>query len=145
MKMKIKRIFLLSLIVLTASAASGCEKRLGAVKEFQLWSGNVTLPPEYQKELIIRGKIDGESVSIDYSRRAGEEEPRKKTFKLTGADFRKCMQMLENTELEEAEMRAGASAFDVTLIDETGAKKTGTPSNREEWSNFSREIEAKSD
>lgn len=40
---------------------------LGRVVEFQLYSGNESLPPAYQRILTIRGKINQDYVTINYS------------------------------------------------------------------------------
>jgi hypothetical protein len=114
--------------------------RIGKPVGFQLWSGNITLPPEYQTEQVIRGKIQPDSIAIDFSERKGKNEVKRK-LELTGEEYKKAIDMIRNTSLEKKEIRMGGSSFDVTLTDETGKNEMGLPSNAGEWREFSRKIE----
>ncbi|HXG82453.1 MAG TPA: hypothetical protein VNI84_00370 [Pyrinomonadaceae bacterium] len=66
---------------------------IGEAVEFQLWSGNVSLPPQYQREQLIRGKINPNSVDIDFSDRKGKNEVERK-LELTGEDYERCVKMI---------------------------------------------------
>lgn len=118
------------------------EPKMGEIKEFQLWSGNTSLPPQYQRLVVIKGKIEPQKIIIEYSNRKGREET-KKQFELTGADYEKYVQMVRNTALEKEEARSGGGEFDVTLSDATGKNKMGSPSNGKDWGQFEIEMEKK--
>jgi hypothetical protein len=136
-----KQIFILLVVLALPFFTASCD-RLGEITAFQLWSGNVSLPPPYQTEMVIRGKINPSSVSIKFSDRKGDEKT-EKVLELTGEDFEKCRRMVKATKLEQKEFRAGASAFDVTLIDREGKNEMGSPSNAKEWAAFVGEIRQK--
>ncbi len=100
----------------------------------------MTLPPQYQREQVIRGKITPNSVTVSFSDRKGENEV-ERNFELTGEDYKRCVEMIRNTSLEEKKFRAGSSSFDVMLIDGAGKNEMGMPSNRDEWVEFANRIE----
>ena len=117
---------------------------IGEAVEFEIWSDNGSLPPPYQHEQVIRGKINPNSVIINFRDRKGENEV-KRTFELTGEDYKRCVEIIRNTDLEKKVFSAGGSSFDVTLIDRAGKNQMGVPSNRGEWAEFARKIEQMAD
>lgn len=115
---------------------AACGNGLGEIREFQYYSGNESLPPPYQRVLIVRGVVNPPGVTVLYSNREGENKT-EETFELTGEEYEKCVGMLANTSLRDAgNPAAGASVVDVTLKDVNGKKATGKASNADEWREF---------
>lgn len=117
-------------------------QKIGEPVEFQLYSGNESLPPEYQTVLIIRGKIEPDKILVNYKLRdKGAKTERDLT--LEGEDYQKYVAMVRRTNLEKKEFRAGGGAFDVTLIDKGGKHEMGAPTNGDEWSEFAQAVKRK--
>jgi hypothetical protein len=143
---------LLSILILTFSlitlACGGAKTpgtaKIGAPVEFQLYSGNESLPPPYQHVLIIRGKINGDNLAITYSSRDKDGEVKRQvTFE--GDKYRKYVGMVRNTRIKvvsASERPSGGGAFDVTLIDGQGKSVMGEPSNPNEWAQFEGDVSA---
>jgi hypothetical protein len=138
-------IFTFSFITFECGGAehSGAAK-IGEPVEFQLYSGNESLPPPYQHVLIIRGKINGDNLAITYSSRDKDGEVKRQvTFE--GDKYRKYVEMVRNTRIKvisASERPSGGGAFDVTLIDGKGKSVMGDPSNPNEWAQFEGDVSA---
>lgn len=117
--------------------------RLGEIREFQLYDGNESLPPPYQRILIIRGRIEPDKIAVSYSYCQSAEKLPPESLELTGEDRAKCLRMIENTSLRTNLPISAGGAFDVTLIDESGKNKMGAPSNAADWQQFAAEIKEK--
>jgi hypothetical protein len=115
---------------------------VGQPVEFQLYSGNESLPPPYQQLLTIRGKIDASDIAVNYTYR-DKNGVVKRELKLEGDDYRRYVEMVRQTRVRQepmAERRVGGGAFDVTLIDAEGKRVTGIPSNRSDWEQFAEAV-----
>lgn len=123
------------------TSGAGAEE-LGRIVEFQLYSGNESLPPPAQQILIIRGKINDDVALISYSYR-DKDGRLERELKLEGDKFQRLLEIVRNTRIREkgkGAQPAGGAAFDVTLKDDRGRSVTGLPSNRKEWEQLAGQI-----
>lgn len=102
------------------------------IVEFQIYDGNETLPPQYQKVKTIRGKIGADSISVQYKRREGGKKVEKE-LSVKGDLFKRCLKVIGRTKLQTSAPAMGAGSFDVTLIDDKGKNENGVPSNDGDW------------
>jgi hypothetical protein len=138
----------LLLSVAVAVCLSGCGSSSGYQTltnpvEFQLYDGNPSLPPQYQRILEITGKVRVDNVEITY--RLNDKGQQIETmFKLEGNDYRDCETLINSTTIEKISNKTrpvGGSVFDVRLVDDKGKAVGGTPINRAEWEGFKGKLE----
>lgn len=113
---------------------------------FQIYEGNESLPPQYQHVKIIKGTIEKDSITINYSRRAADKKIEHK-LKLSGKDYADCLKTVRATSLKQIVLAPGAPAggsagFDITLIQPAGKSVNGVPSNPTEWAQLKDRIDA---
>ena len=124
-----------TVLLLIVCSASPAYAAAAETVEFQLYTGNVTVAPQYQKIEVIRGLIGTDKISTHYTlTSAGKKTEKDAVFK--GEQFKKWLKMVRNTKIQPNMMAAGASAFDVTLIDAKKHDEMGKPSNEADWIDF---------
>lgn len=127
------------MLILTATTLGSLIRAADAPVAFQLYSGNESLPPQFQRIQIIRGRIGPKSIKVHYSFR-DKDGLTEHDVELVDAKFRECLVMIQKTKLIKAEAKTGATSFDVTLTGDTGKSEMGDPSNKGDWAEFAEQI-----
>ena len=136
---------LLASLCLACAGLTGAS--VGKAVEFQLYSSNESLPPQYQRVTNIRGRINSSNVFVTYSFRDKDGQAAR-TLTLEGEQYRRCVEMVARTRIKvvpPSERPDGAASFDVTLVDADGKNVMGEPSNRDEWAQFAEDVRRAAD
>jgi hypothetical protein len=103
---------------------------------FSIYSGNESLPPQYQDVTRISGRFDdgAKTVAVNYTR-SKEEQAVNREVTLYGADYEQLRKTVRKTSVvDDSESRGvGGGAFVVTLKDASGRSIYGSPSNASDW------------
>ena len=132
---KYLRLSLTSLGLMSLLAA--CGKHVEEPVGFELYAGHAALPPPQQSISVIQGLVQPQAVVLIYSTSDGMGDESGE-LALQGPERQQCMALLRRTRLREA--KEGSEVLEVTLMDASGQRLTGQPTNPEEWAAFARDI-----
>lgn len=134
------RLLNLTLLLCTVALIAGCAQSKSSVQRasgFGLYSGNGSLPPEYQDVTTLDGTFDDDAkrVVINFEHRVGAQTE-SRTVTLTAADYDRVRAITDRTTIPPRDARniqVGGDSFNVTLRDGSAEPPSGEPANRSEW------------